>query len=66
MSNIQNDGVGGTNAVKEIETLMKEGILYKYSKNSDKWKKVFGEIKKGSLSLFKDNYVIFQSHNSMY
>lgn len=48
---------GGNNAEKEIEMLVKEGFLYSYSKNSDKWKKIYGEIKKGTLSLFKDNYV---------
>jgi hypothetical protein len=57
MSNLNNEMNGGSNAEKEIEILAKEGFLYSYSKNSDKWKKVYGEIKKGTLSLFKDNYV---------
>lgn len=55
MNNLQNDLLGGSDISKEIEMLSKEGFLYKYSKNSDKWKKIFGEIKKGTISLFKDN-----------
>lgn len=49
------DHSGNTNNKKEIEMLTKEGTLYKYSKNSDKWKKVYGEIKNGSISLYNDN-----------
>lgn len=39
----------------ELEKIQKEGNYYKYQKSQDKWIKVFGEIKKGELTLYSDN-----------
>ena len=40
-----------------VDTIEKEGFFYQNTNNSEKWAKIYGEIKKGQFIIYNDNTV---------